>query len=76
MSASEVLSVSNSSFQAPNCSGKVFRCHNPEPIRYLTEDCQLGSIVFSTFDLILSIESFANGEESLCESVPVQGADF
>lgn len=79
MSALKVSPVSSSSsFNAPYCGGKVPRRPEPELIRYLAGDSQSDSYIFSSFDLVLSIVvSSANGEESsLCESVPVQGADF
>lgn len=72
MSAHKVSLVS--SFNAPYCGGK-----GPEVIRYLVGDYHSDSSVsiFASFDLVLSIVNSANGEEpSLCESVPVQGADF
>lgn len=84
----KVSSVSSSSsFNAPYCGGKVLRRPDPELFRchHLAEDCQSDDSSFptpilSSFDLVLStvaVESSANGEESsLCESVPVQGADF
>lgn len=85
----KVSSVSSSSsFNAPYCGGKVLRRPDPELFRFhhLAEDCQsedssFPTPILSSFDLVLSTVvvavSSANGEESsLCESVPVQGADF
>lgn len=74
------LVSSSSSSNAPYCGGQVSLRPDPEPLRYhLAGDSQSDTSSFlSFFDLVLSIgNSSANGEKSsLCESVPVQGADF
>lgn len=89
MSTRKVSSVSSSSssFIAPDCGGKVLRrrrLRSAEPeLAAPIIDCQSdSSSIVSSFDLVLSTvvvvnNSSANGEKSsLCESVPVQGADF
>lgn len=85
MSSTRKVSLVSSSLIAPNCGGKVLRRPNLRSEPELAIDCQsdsasyLCSSIVSSFDLVLSsiVNSSANGEKSsLCESVPVQGADF